>query len=382
MHRLRYLAAVVLFTIGLAPNLGADWPQWRGPDGTGIARDAAPLEWRPDANVAWRAEIGGLGVSSPIVSGNKVIVTSQASFAPLRSGFHPTLAGGAIDGADQPLGGSRQDGAGGVRFLIEAFDRASGSTLWTHTVIARGPLQPVHEKANLASSSPVTDGERVYAVFGTGQTVALTMDGNEVWSRHLGEEYGPFAIVWGHSSSPVVYQDLLILQCDHSSATHVEQASGAYLVALDTRTGQERWKVERGPGLFSYSTPFVVPGPDGDELVVNSSQRLDAYDPGTGGSSPASMRRRVSECGGNASVARTLPHLWRPTVASTSSVKLARRSCSRVGVTRSSWPETTSRPAFLRLRRSPTARSSSAPTAISSPSEAEQDPHSYLPLRS
>ena len=80
----------------------------------------------------------------------------------------------------------------------------------------------------------------------------------------------------------MVYQDLLILQCDHSSATHVEQASGAYLVALDTRTGQERWKVERGPGLFSYSTPLVVPGPDGDELVVNSSQRLDAYDPGTG----------------------------------------------------------------------------------------------------
>ena len=282
MHRLRYLAAVVLFTIGLAPNLGADWPQWRGPDGTGIARDAAPLEWRPDANIAWRAEIGGLGVSSPIVSSNKVIVTSQAGFAPLRPGSHPTLAGGAVDGADQPLGGSRQDGAGGVRFLIEAFDRASGRTLWTHTVTARGPLQPVHQKANLASSSPVTDGERVYAVFGTGQTVALTMDGNEVWARHLGEEYGPFTIVWGHSSSPVVYRDLLILQCDHSSATHVEQASGAYLVALDTRTGQERWKVERGPGLFSYSTPFVVPGPDGDELVVNSSQRLDTYDPGTG----------------------------------------------------------------------------------------------------
>ena len=128
MHRLRYLAAVVLFTIGLAPNLGADWPQWRGPDGTGIARDAAPLEWRPDANIAWRAEIGGLGVSSPIVSGNKVIVTSQAGFAPLRPGSHPTLAGGAVDGADQPLGGSRQDGAGGVRFLIEAFDRAE----WQH----------------------------------------------------------------------------------------------------------------------------------------------------------------------------------------------------------------------------------------------------------
>ena len=282
MHRLRYLAAVVLLTIGLAPNLGADWPQWRGPDATGIARDAAPFEWKSDVNIAWRAEIGGLGVSSPIVSGNKVIVTSQTGFGPFRSGSHPTLPGGAI--AHQPLGGSRQEGAGGLRFLIEAFDRASGSTLWTHTVTARGPLQSVHEKANLASSSPITDGERVYVVFGTGQTVALTMDGNEVWSRHLGEEYGRFTIVWGHASSPVVYQDLLILQCDHSSDRFLDgdQASGAYLVALDTRTGEERWKVERGPDLFSYSTPFVVPGPDGDELVLNSSQRVDAYDPGTG----------------------------------------------------------------------------------------------------
>ena len=95
--------------------------------------------------------------------------------------------------------------------------------------------------------------------------------------------------------------------------------------------------------------------------------------PTAAGSSPASMRRRVSECGGNDSEAPTVPHLWRPTVASTSSVKPARRSCSRVGVAQSSWPETTSRPAFLRLRRSPTARSSSAPTAISSPSEAKEE---------
>ena len=290
MHRLRYLAAVVLFTIGLAPNLGADWPQWRGPDATGIARDAAPLEWRPDANIAWRAEIGGLGVSSPIVSGNKVIVTSQTGFGPFRSGSHPTLPGGAI--AHQPLGGLRQEGAGGLRFLVEAFDRASGGTLWTHTVTARGPLQSVHEKANLASSSPVTDGERVYVIFGTGQTVALTMDGNEVWSRHLGEEYGRFSIVWGHASSPVVYQDLLILQCDHSSDRFLDgdQASGAYLVALDTRTGEERWKVERGPDLFSYSTPFVVPGPDGDELVLNSSQRVGRLRPGHRGASVAYRR--------------------------------------------------------------------------------------------
>ena len=265
---------VVLLTISLAPRLAADWPQWRGPDGTGVAQDAAPLEWGPDTNVAWRSEITGLGVSSPIVSGNLVIVTSQAGFAPLESGSHPTLSDGDVDGADGPLGGSRLDGDGGLRFLVEAFDRRSGDALWTHTIGAREPFQPVHQKHNLASSSPVSDGERIYATFGTGQTVALTMDGEELWSRHLGEEYGPLEISWGYSSSPALYGDLLILQCDRES--------DAYLLALDARTGADRWKVDRGNGLRSYSSPVVIPGPSGAELIINSSARIDAFDPLTG----------------------------------------------------------------------------------------------------
>lgn len=285
MNLIRRCTVIALLSLVLAPSLGADWPQWRGPDGTGISQDRAPVEWGPEANVAWRAELGGLGVSSPIVSGDRVVVTSQTGFVGLRAGGHPTLARGEVDGADRPLGEPPQEGDGQVQFLIETFDRATGRELWTRSIPARGPLQPVHPKHNLASSSPVTDGERIYAVFGTGQTAAFTMDGEEVWSRHLGEDYGPFGIVWGHASSPVVYRDLLILQCDHSSATHVEdasQASGAYLVALDTGTGEVRWKVDRGRDLFSYSTPVVVTGPAGDELIVNSSQRLDAYDPRTG----------------------------------------------------------------------------------------------------
>ena len=270
----RHVAVIVALTLCVAPRLGADWPQWRGPDGTGIAPAAAPVEWGVDFNVRWRADIWGLGVSSPIVSGDLVIVTSQAGFVPLELGSHPTLAAGNVDGADRPLGGSPGGGAERIQFIVEAFDRASGGALWAHTLSAGGPVQAVHQKHNLASSSPVTDGERIYATFGTGQTVALTMDGKEVWSRHLGEEYGPLQIIWGYSSSPVVYGELLILQCDRTA--------DAYLLALDTRTGEERWKVDRGDGLRSYSTPVVVPGPSGDELIVNSSERIDAYDPRTG----------------------------------------------------------------------------------------------------
>ncbi len=120
----------------------------------------------------------------------------------------------------------------------------------------------------------MTDGERVYAWFGTGQVIAVDMGGEAVWQRQLDEGEKSFNIAWGHASSPTLYGDALILQCDHGP--------GAYLLWLDARTGEEQRRVDRPSSTTSYSTPTVVPGPGGDELIVNASQRLEAYDPGTG----------------------------------------------------------------------------------------------------
>ncbi len=114
----------------------------------------------------------------------------------------------------------------------------------------------------------------MYAWFGTGQLVALDFQGKLVWQKNVAKDYAPFDIPWGHSSSPTVYQDVLLLLCDHEPAS--------YLLALDKKTGEERWKTDRGKGLRSYSTPTVVSGPAGDELVVNSSEKLEGYDPKTG----------------------------------------------------------------------------------------------------
>jgi outer membrane protein assembly factor BamB len=139
---------------------------------------------------------------------------------------------------------------------------------------AGGELPPVHGKHNLASPSPVTDGEHVYAWFGTGQLVALDMEGKLAWERHLGKEYAPFEISWGHASSPALYQDTLFLLSDHDN--------DSYLLALDKRTGKVKWKNDRGEGMRSYSTPFVARGPERDELIVNSNQRVEAFDPATG----------------------------------------------------------------------------------------------------
>ena len=274
MNRLACLLLVGLVASAVAH--AEDWPHWRGPDGRRISNERGlPTSWSRDT-VAWRSPLRGLGVSSPIVSGDLVFLTSQIGRGPLQRGGHPALVRGGPDpDGERPLGGQRVAGSGdGIAFLVSAFNQADDSVAWEYEIEAEGDLPDVHQKHNMASPSPVADGARVYAWFATGQLVALDHRGELSWERHLARDYGPFEIVWGHSTSPIIYDDLLILQCDHES--------GAYLLALDRRTGEERWKIDRGAGLRSFSTPIVVAGPDGDELVVNASERLDAYDPATG----------------------------------------------------------------------------------------------------
>jgi outer membrane protein assembly factor BamB len=235
-----------------------------------------PERWNATENIAWKAPLAGAGISTPIVAGGRVYVTSQIGRGLSRQGPRLVQGEDAAAAGERALGTPRaaSGGDGPVWFVVEAFDSRTGKRLWEHRLEADGPLPSVHDKHNLASPSPVTDGERVFAWFGTGQIVALDSSGKPVWQRHLGKEIAPFEINWGHSSSPTLYGDVLILLCDHEPAS--------YLLAVDKRTGKERWRVDRGKGRASYSTPVVVDTPSGPELIVNSSQRIDAYDPRTG----------------------------------------------------------------------------------------------------
>jgi outer membrane protein assembly factor BamB len=274
--RMKGAAWSALACLVLGPTLAAEnWPQWRGPLGTGVSPEKdLPARWAPDT-VAWKTALGGSGVSSPVVWGERVFVTSQRGRGQRKEGSHPRLA------RDEPAAAAAEkalrtadEGEAGTVFVVEAFHRSDGRRLWEHRLAAEGELSPVHEKHNLASPSAVTDGERVYAWFGTGQVVALTMEGKPVWQRHLGKEIGPFHINWGHGSSPALHGDLLFLLCYHEPAS--------YLLAVDKATGKTRWKTDRGKDIRSYSTPVVVPGPSGDELVVNSTEGIHAYEPATG----------------------------------------------------------------------------------------------------
>jgi outer membrane protein assembly factor BamB len=185
-----YTLAILLSTMLGGFLSAADWPNWRGPRGTGASDEKnLPVRWSASENIAWKAPIGGVGVSSPIVSGDLVVVTSQIGAGIRRPGSHPRLAQGASSG----VAGERALAAGGgagdrTFFVVEAFNRADGRRLWQHRVEAAGPLPGVHDKHNLASPSPVSDGQMVYAWFGTGQIVALDMNGKVVWGRHLGKE--------------------------------------------------------------------------------------------------------------------------------------------------------------------------------------------------
>jgi len=257
-----------------------DWPQWRGPSGNGVSDGSAlPVQWSVGEHVAWKALLAGLGASSPIVWGDRVFVTSQKGVVPVQQGMQPQLARDdqALASRENPMGGRsmKADTPGGKVFLIvEAFRRSDGSRLWEYRTPATGEFPQLHEKHNLATPTPVTDGTLVYAWFGTGQIVALDMEGRLAWTRHLGMEYSAFKTPWGHGGSPVLYKGTLILLCDHEEKS--------YLLALDKSTGKERWKVDRGKGRISHSTPLVTEGPGGDELIVNSSERIDAYNPENG----------------------------------------------------------------------------------------------------
>ena len=265
------------FASGLATQ---DWPQWRGPSSFGVSSESGlPTHWSSGENIAWKVSLAGLGSSSPIVWGDQVFVTSQVGSTLVRGGgSHPRLAWDdrSLATRENPIGGKRMapSAEGNVSLVVEAFSLSDGRRLWEFRVQATGEFPQSHEKHNLATPTPVTNGDHVYAWFGNGQIVALDMEGTLVWTRHLGMDYAPFQNQWGHGSSPVLYKDMIVLLCDHTS--------GAYLLALDRNTGEERWKVDRGRGRTSHSTPVIVPGSQGDELVVNSSERIDVYDPASG----------------------------------------------------------------------------------------------------
>jgi outer membrane protein assembly factor BamB len=264
---------VLTAVVAASTTLVADnWPHWRGAQANGVtAETALPTTWSATTGVAWRAKLHGAGVSTPIVWGDRVFVTSQIGTGVRRPGSHPTLVQGTTDAGERNLTGAAGDA---VSFVLAAHSWSDGRVAWIHQRPSEGTLTGVHDKHNLATPSPVADADVVIAWFGTGQVIASDHAGKLLWTKHLARDYAPFEIQWGHASSPVLHRDLAIFVVYHEPAS--------YVVALDKKTGAVRWKADRPAKTLSYSTPLVVDTPRGAEIVVNHSTGLEAMSADSG----------------------------------------------------------------------------------------------------
>ncbi|MBL9138433.1 MAG: PQQ-like beta-propeller repeat protein [Verrucomicrobiales bacterium] len=239
-------------------STGGDWPQWRGPLSNGVSPEAQPpVSWSETNHVRWKIAAPGKGHSSPIVSGDRVYLTSAVPIGEAQ----PPVYDRAPGTHDNVPVTHRH------RFVVLAVDRTDGRIVWQTSVKEEFPHEGGHATGSLASNSPTTDGERVYAFFGSRGLYCLDREGRVEWSKDLGRMKTLHA--HGEGSSPVLYGDWLVVCWDHEG--------DSFLMALDKRTGAQRWKVARDEKT-SWSTPLVVDHAGRAQIVVSATQRIRGYD--------------------------------------------------------------------------------------------------------
>jgi outer membrane protein assembly factor BamB len=225
-------------------NAGAmfeEWPGWRGPRGDGsVLEKNLPLRWSAKDNIHWKTAVPGIGHSSPAVCGDRIFVTSCLL-------------------KDQER-------------VLQCLDRRDGKILWQKTVVT-APLEPKHKLNSFASSTPATDGKYVWVSFLENKDFIVAcydIDGNLKWRKSPGKFFSRH----GFCSSPILYKDTVILNGDQDAL--------AYIVALDQKTGAERWRTDRPNRTRSYCAPLIVEAAGKMQLVLSGSKCVASYDPDTG----------------------------------------------------------------------------------------------------
>ncbi len=245
------------------------WPAWRGPLASGVAPDAdPPLRWSETENVAWKTALPGTGHSTPVVWGDRVYVTTAV---PTDAAANPEQVKAAEAAVPSWQRGRARVPTRTVRFAVVAIDRRDGRVAWERTVCERLPHAGTHADGSWASGSPVTDGERLYAFFGSYGLYGLDLDGGVQWSKQLGVM--KTRAHFGEGASPAPCGDLLLVNWDGEGPS--------FLAAFDRRSGEERWRVPRDEPT-SWSTPLVVVQGGVTQVVVSATNRIRAYDPADG----------------------------------------------------------------------------------------------------
>jgi outer membrane protein assembly factor BamB len=248
MPRLALASLTLVLTLTHALP-AADWPRFRGPDGSGISTEKGlPTEWSKTENIAWKTDLPGAGASSPVFFGDRIFLTAWTGFA--------------VPG--QP-GGSESD----LRFHLLRLDRKTGKLQWDKEIAGKGAVKkPSRDGEGFASSTPAVDAERVYCYFGTSGLFAFDHAGKQLWQADVGNRAGD----WVSAASPVLYGDLVIIN---------GSIEGDSMAAFDKATGKEKWRVKNI--RQAWNTPLVVKNKAGkDELVVVTQPKVLAFDPATG----------------------------------------------------------------------------------------------------
>lgn len=246
MNRNHIASAVATLLLSALPLAAENWPHWRGPNHNGVGSGEVPLTWSADENVAWKIPLPELSGSTPIVWGDRVYLNV----------------------------------AEGTELELWALDRSNGDVLWQRPLDNRNENK---RKGNMSSPSPVTDGEGIWVMTGTGVLHGFDPEGRELWQRDLQEEFGKFGILHGYSSSPLLHGDSLYVQVLHGFFTD----DPSYILRIDKQTGEDRWRVERPTDApreapDAYTTPALLDVDGRQEIIVSGADYVTGHDPQTG----------------------------------------------------------------------------------------------------
>lgn len=252
---MRITSLVIGLGCWIVVTLGADWPCFRGPGGSGVSdAKGLPTTWSDDEGIVWKTALPGAGSSSPIVSAGRIFVTCYSGYG--------------VEGAS----GSIED----LKRHVVCIDPKAGKILWDRAVDSRQPEEryqgigvPQH---GYASSTPVADGKAVYAFFGKTGVIAYDFDGKELWRAAIAED--PRTHMFGSGSSPVLHESLLIVP----ASVECEE-----IVAFDKRTGREAWRSPAAGYSAWWTTPVLAKAGDRTELIVSVTEELWGLNPETGG---------------------------------------------------------------------------------------------------
>ncbi len=250
-----------------------NWSQFRGAELNGVVKEAKlPLDWGPDKHVVWKIDLPGVGWSQPIVWGDKIFLTTAESDqqakpnaqnkGPGLAGYADFLTRGAVVIPPPNVA---------YKWKVMCLDAATGQTVWEKVAREGRPTITTHANNTYASETPVTDGERVIAYFGMAGVYCFDLAGNPLWTRDLGTHRMQFG--WGTGSSPMLYGDCVYVQCDNDEKS--------FLVALDKKTGQDVWRVDRDE-KSNWATPYIWRNKLRTELVTAGGNQMRSYDPKSG----------------------------------------------------------------------------------------------------